>query len=150
MNVQNALNSHCWLDWKECGIKLRWTMTLRRYYVFIVLLYVRKESDEVFDALMLRTPTLRGLMDAVSICHYRGRSTDTVLINGGGKWNSQLENESSKQRLHCKKTKWLKTVNFPLISTKIMKSKGIMNTLQKIFRFTANKAQVTVMIWLII
>ncbi|XP_016321722.1 grainyhead-like protein 2 homolog [Sinocyclocheilus anshuiensis] len=31
-----------------------------------VLLYVRKESDEVFDALMLRMPTLRGLMDAIS------------------------------------------------------------------------------------
>ncbi|XP_051948846.1 grainyhead-like protein 2 homolog isoform X1 [Xyrauchen texanus] len=30
------------------------------------LLYVRKESDEVFDALMLRMPTLRGLMDAIS------------------------------------------------------------------------------------
>jgi len=44
-------------------------------FVFTVLLYVRKESDEVFDALMLRTPTLRGLMDAVSICCYRGRST---------------------------------------------------------------------------
>lgn len=32
-----------------------------------VLLYVRKESDEVFDALMLKSPTLRGLMDAVRI-----------------------------------------------------------------------------------
>ncbi len=32
-----------------------------------VLLYVRKECDEVFDALMLRTPTLRALMEAVSI-----------------------------------------------------------------------------------
>ncbi|XP_034016176.1 grainyhead-like transcription factor 2b isoform X1 [Thalassophryne amazonica] len=31
-----------------------------------VLLYVRKESDEVFDALMLKAPTLRGLMDAIS------------------------------------------------------------------------------------
>ncbi|MGH0119354.1 UNVERIFIED_CONTAM: hypothetical protein FKN15_006085 [Acipenser sinensis] len=31
-----------------------------------VLLYVRKESDEVFDALMLKSPTLKGLMDAVS------------------------------------------------------------------------------------
>uniref|UniRef100_A0A8C1S4V7 Grainyhead-like transcription factor 2b n=1 Tax=Cyprinus carpio TaxID=7962 RepID=A0A8C1S4V7_CYPCA len=31
-----------------------------------VLLYVRKESDEVFDALMLRSPTLTGLMDAIS------------------------------------------------------------------------------------
>ncbi|CAM9326081.1 unnamed protein product [Lampetra planeri] len=29
-----------------------------------VLLYVRKETDEVFDALMLKSPTLRGLMDA--------------------------------------------------------------------------------------
>lgn len=31
-----------------------------------MLLYVRKETDEVFDALMLKSPTLRGLMDAVS------------------------------------------------------------------------------------
>ncbi|KAK3511868.1 hypothetical protein QTP70_027470 [Hemibagrus guttatus] len=31
-----------------------------------VLLYVRKEYDEVFDALMLRSPTLQGLMDAIS------------------------------------------------------------------------------------
>ncbi|KAK7930677.1 hypothetical protein WMY93_007072 [Mugilogobius chulae] len=31
-----------------------------------VLLYVRKESDEVFDALMLRTPTLKALMEAIS------------------------------------------------------------------------------------
>ena len=31
-----------------------------------VLLYVRKETEEVFDALMLRNPTLKGLMEAVS------------------------------------------------------------------------------------
>uniref|UniRef100_A0AAY4DG48 Grh/CP2 DB domain-containing protein n=1 Tax=Denticeps clupeoides TaxID=299321 RepID=A0AAY4DG48_9TELE len=31
-----------------------------------VLLYVRKEADEVFDALMLRSPTLRSLMEAMS------------------------------------------------------------------------------------
>uniref|UniRef100_UPI0037E73319 grainyhead-like protein 2 homolog isoform X2 n=1 Tax=Semicossyphus pulcher TaxID=241346 RepID=UPI0037E73319 len=31
-----------------------------------VLLYVRKECDEVFDALMLHTPTLRALMEAIS------------------------------------------------------------------------------------
>uniref|UniRef100_A0A452S723 Grainyhead like transcription factor 1 n=1 Tax=Ursus americanus TaxID=9643 RepID=A0A452S723_URSAM len=31
-----------------------------------VLLYVRKESEEVFDALMLRTPSLKGLMEAIS------------------------------------------------------------------------------------
>ncbi|KAJ8356132.1 hypothetical protein SKAU_G00189260 [Synaphobranchus kaupii] len=31
-----------------------------------VLLYVRKETEEVFDALMLNTPTLTGLVEAVS------------------------------------------------------------------------------------
>ena len=31
-----------------------------------VLLYVRKETEEVFDALMLKNPTLKGLMGAVS------------------------------------------------------------------------------------
>ncbi|CAN9514050.1 unnamed protein product [Ophioblennius macclurei] len=31
-----------------------------------VLLYVRKESDEVFDALMLHSPTLSALMEAIS------------------------------------------------------------------------------------
>ncbi|XP_028326688.1 grainyhead-like transcription factor 2a isoform X2 [Gouania willdenowi] len=31
-----------------------------------VLLYVRKECEEVFDALMLHSPTLRALMDAIS------------------------------------------------------------------------------------
>lgn len=30
-----------------------------------VLLYVRKEGDEVFDALMLHAPTLNALMEAV-------------------------------------------------------------------------------------
>lgn len=32
----------------------------------LVLLYVRKECDEVFDALMLHAPTLRALREAVS------------------------------------------------------------------------------------
>ncbi|KAL2098799.1 hypothetical protein ACEWY4_005279 [Coilia grayii] len=31
-----------------------------------VLLYVRKETEEVFDALMLKTPTLKGLLEAIS------------------------------------------------------------------------------------
>ncbi|XP_011483182.1 grainyhead-like protein 2 homolog isoform X1 [Oryzias latipes] len=31
-----------------------------------VLLYVRKECDEVFDALMLRAPTLKALLDSIS------------------------------------------------------------------------------------
>uniref|UniRef100_A0A3Q2CUD1 Grainyhead-like transcription factor 1 n=1 Tax=Cyprinodon variegatus TaxID=28743 RepID=A0A3Q2CUD1_CYPVA len=33
---------------------------------FLFLLYVRKESDEVFDALMLKNPTLQGLVEAIS------------------------------------------------------------------------------------
>ncbi|EMP27198.1 Grainyhead-like protein 2 like protein [Chelonia mydas] len=31
-----------------------------------VLLYVRKEADEVYDALMLKSPTVKGLMEAIS------------------------------------------------------------------------------------
>lgn len=31
-----------------------------------VLLYVRKETEEVFDAVMLKNPTLKGLVEAVS------------------------------------------------------------------------------------
>uniref|UniRef100_A0A8D3BG00 Grainyhead-like transcription factor 1 n=1 Tax=Scophthalmus maximus TaxID=52904 RepID=A0A8D3BG00_SCOMX len=31
-----------------------------------VLLYVRRETEEVFDALMLKNPTLKGLMEAIS------------------------------------------------------------------------------------
>ena len=34
-----------------------------------VLLYVRKESEEVFDAVMLKIPTLKGLVEAVSTTH---------------------------------------------------------------------------------
>ncbi|KAF4088101.1 hypothetical protein AMELA_G00078960 [Ameiurus melas] len=34
-----------------------------------VLLYVRKESDEVFDALMLKSPTVKSLIEAIS-CKY--------------------------------------------------------------------------------
>lgn len=29
-------------------------------------MYVRKENDDVFDALMLKSPTVKGLMEAVS------------------------------------------------------------------------------------
>ena len=35
-----------------------------------VLLYVRKECDEVFDALMLQSPTLKALMEAVRMSVY--------------------------------------------------------------------------------
>lgn len=35
-------------------------------HAVLVLLYVRKECDEVFDALMLHAPTLGALMEAVS------------------------------------------------------------------------------------
>lgn len=36
------------------------------FSAFAVLLYVRKETEEVFDALMLKTPTVKGLVEAVS------------------------------------------------------------------------------------
>lgn len=41
-------------------------LELTRFYASSVLLYVRKECDEVFDALMLHSPTLKALMEAVS------------------------------------------------------------------------------------
>ena len=45
-----------------------------------VLLYVRKECDEVFDALMLHAPTLKALMEAVSIAKisHEQQSTESV------------------------------------------------------------------------
>ncbi|KAM8841262.1 grainyhead-like transcription factor 2b isoform 1-T1 [Spinachia spinachia] len=55
-----------------------------------VLLYVRKETDEVFDALMLKCPTLRGLMDAISekygvaterIANVYKKSKKGILVN---------------------------------------------------------------------
>ncbi|KFO90591.1 Grainyhead-like 2, partial [Buceros rhinoceros silvestris] len=36
------------------------------FFTVSVLLYVRKETDEVFDALMLKSPTVKGLMEAIS------------------------------------------------------------------------------------
>ncbi|TRY99321.1 hypothetical protein DNTS_029687 [Danionella cerebrum] len=41
-----------------------------------VLLYVRRESEEVFDALMLNTPTLKGLKEAISEKY--GMQEDTI------------------------------------------------------------------------
>lgn len=41
-------------------------MALISLFASPVLLYVRKEDDEVFDALMLHAPTLNALMEAVS------------------------------------------------------------------------------------
>lgn len=37
-----------------------------RPLAYVVLLYVRKDTDEVFDAVMLKNPTLKGLVEAVS------------------------------------------------------------------------------------
>uniref|UniRef100_A0A673C7I4 Grh/CP2 DB domain-containing protein n=1 Tax=Sphaeramia orbicularis TaxID=375764 RepID=A0A673C7I4_9TELE len=53
-----------------------------------VLLYVRKETEEVFDAVMLKNPTLKGLMEAVScplLSHFMSCSTCsyrcTILVH---------------------------------------------------------------------
>lgn len=51
LHEATALRTHC----KE----LRFSLA--------VLLYVRRESEEVFDALMLKTPDLQGLRTAVSV-----------------------------------------------------------------------------------
>lgn len=52
---------------------LLWTYfaQISDWFVFVhlipaVLLYVRKETEEVFDAVMLKNPTLKGLVEAVS------------------------------------------------------------------------------------
>lgn len=45
----------------------KWRLLVYSYsFHHIVLLYVRKETEEVFDALMLKNPTLKGLVEAVS------------------------------------------------------------------------------------
>lgn len=51
---------------------------LARLFLFphTVLLYVRKETEEVFDAVMLKNPTLKCLVDAVSF----NRSTCTMNL----------------------------------------------------------------------
>lgn len=46
----------------------------------IVLLYVRTHTDEAFDALMLRTPTLSGLREAVS--HKPSKVSEIILQHG--------------------------------------------------------------------
>ncbi|XP_056623882.1 grainyhead-like protein 3 homolog [Triplophysa dalaica] len=49
---------------------------LRRDEQQRVLLYVRRETEEVFDALMLNTPTLKGLREAISEKY--GMQEDTI------------------------------------------------------------------------
>lgn len=49
-------------------LSVQFSMPASRLILMVpVLLYVRKETDEVFDALMLKSPTVKGLMEAVSI-----------------------------------------------------------------------------------
>lgn len=49
-----------------------------------VLLYVRRESEEVFDALMLKTPDLQGLRTAVSAPNPLGMDKLQIKGNGAG------------------------------------------------------------------
>lgn len=46
-----------------------------------VLLYVRKETDDVFDALMLKSPTVKGLMEAVSSRAFQPPGDLPVLLS---------------------------------------------------------------------
>lgn len=50
-----------------------------------VLLYVRRESEEVFDALMLKTPDLQGLRTAVSVIKTLWHM-NKLQIKGNGTW----------------------------------------------------------------
>nr|XP_013998808.1 unnamed protein product [Salmo salar] len=49
-----------------------------------VLLYVRKESDEVFDALMLKSPTLMALLEAISEKYGVPRENTKIYQNNRG------------------------------------------------------------------
>uniref|UniRef100_A0A671V300 Grainyhead-like transcription factor 2a n=1 Tax=Sparus aurata TaxID=8175 RepID=A0A671V300_SPAAU len=69
-----------------------------------VLLYVRKECDEVFDALMLQTPTLRALMEAISekyavpvdkMAKVYQKSKKGVLVNMDDNIIQQYSNEDT-------------------------------------------------------
>ncbi|XP_071762166.2 grainyhead-like protein 2 homolog isoform X1 [Centroberyx gerrardi] len=69
-----------------------------------VLLYVRKECDEVFDALMLRSPTLRALMEAISekyavpvdkMAKVYKKSKKGVLVNMDDNIIEQYSNEDT-------------------------------------------------------
>lgn len=69
-----------------------------------VLLYVRKECDEVFDALMLRSPTLKALMEAISekyavpvekIAKVYQKSKKGLLVNMDDNIIQQYSNEDT-------------------------------------------------------
>uniref|UniRef100_A0A3Q4G6Q0 Grainyhead-like protein 2 homolog n=1 Tax=Neolamprologus brichardi TaxID=32507 RepID=A0A3Q4G6Q0_NEOBR len=69
-----------------------------------VLLYVRKEGDEVFDALMLRSPTLKALMEAISekyavpvekIAKVYQKSKKGLLVNMDDNIIQQYSNEDT-------------------------------------------------------
>uniref|UniRef100_A0A3P8P9G5 Grh/CP2 DB domain-containing protein n=1 Tax=Astatotilapia calliptera TaxID=8154 RepID=A0A3P8P9G5_ASTCA len=71
---------------------------------FPVLLYVRKECDEVFDALMLRSPTLKALMEAISekyavpvekIAKVYQKSKKGLLVNMDDNIIQQYSNEDT-------------------------------------------------------
>lgn len=49
------------------------------FSLFAVLLYVRKETEEVFDALMLKTPTVKGLVEAVSSLLFPQMSSFNII-----------------------------------------------------------------------
>ena len=46
-----------------------------------MLLYIRKETDEAYDGLLLKEPTLNGLKEAVSSVYYKSYlSFDASLL----------------------------------------------------------------------
>ena len=69
----------------------------------LVLLYVRKETDDVFDALMLKSPTVKGLMEAVSVSPLQPPRNQHVVSRAGihslkGSLRGWLWNELYKRK----------------------------------------------------
>lgn len=63
-----------------------------------MLLYVRRESEEVFDALMLKTPDLQGLRMAVSVSRKQWHMNESQII---GLWHMAYRKVDIKLFISC-------------------------------------------------
>lgn len=99
MSVSNTCVTGRSLLWQLCGLLSHGFPPPS----LSVLLYVRKETDDVFDALMLKSPTVKGLMEAVSKEPLStSRKPVLILLSGNpfikmqpSRW---LQNELYKER----------------------------------------------------
>lgn len=70
------------LEGEKWGLPFSASADLFDHYLLChsVLLYVRRESEEVFDALMLKTPDLKGLRNAVSFSPWSCYGMDVCYL----------------------------------------------------------------------